>query len=258
MHAIVRNEELFQTALPGGRLLRKRLIPALIGVVLAFIPAGSVGGALAAGADALVGEWLVEDIGGGGVVDRVRMTVTFTGDGKVNGSGGCNRFTGKVKMTGDTLRFGLLATMRMACPPAVMGQEQKFLRTLQGVRSWAVDSDGKLVLRDDGGKPLLLLARVRQSAAITIEVPSTAAVRTVKVDYACGDRIVDATYFNAGEVSLVSLSWTGEFVVAANVLAASGAKYAGGRYIWWTKGKTADLYDLTKGENAEPLACTQT
>ena len=256
MHAIVRKDELLKMASPIESLLRKRLIPALIGSLMTFAPAVAVQGALAADKDAIVGEWLLEDSSGG--VDRIRTTVTFTGDGKVNGSGGCNRFTGKVEITGDALRFGPLATMRMACPPAVMGHEQTFLHMLQGVRSWAIDSQGKLILRDDGGKPLALLTRIRQRAAITIEIPTATEVETIKASYACGDRIVDATYFNAGAVSLVSLSWQGEFVVAANVLAASGARYAGGRYIWWTKGKTADLYDLMKGENAEPLACTQT
>ena len=37
-----------------------------------------------------------------------------------------------------------------------------------------------------------------------------------------------------------------------NVLSASGARYAGRQYTWWTKGNSADFYDLTKGEDARP------
>jgi membrane-bound inhibitor of C-type lysozyme len=38
------------------------------------------------------------------------------------------------------------------------------------------------------------------------------------------------------------------------VLSASGAKYAAGNYVWWTKGPEADFYDLTLGEDAPPNA----
>ncbi|CAH1662149.1 Membrane-bound inhibitor of C-type lysozyme [Hyphomicrobiales bacterium] len=250
--------DVLKSDLLRGILPRRPLIAALAGSILVLPFAAPVQGALAASADPLAGQWLAEDIGGGGVVDRIQTTLAFGGDGKVTGSGGCNHFTGKAEITGETLRIGPLASTRMACPPAVMGQEQKFFNALQGVKSWAIDGNGKLLLRDAGGKQLALLTRVRQGAAITIEVPTANQVETIKASYACGDRVVDATYFNAGEISLVSLSIKGEFVVAANVLAGSGAKYAGGRFIWWTKGNMADLYDLTKGENAQPVACKQT
>ncbi|CAH1674550.1 Membrane-bound inhibitor of C-type lysozyme [Hyphomicrobiales bacterium] len=230
----------------------------LAGSLLVFPVSAAIQRAVAASADALTGQWLAEDIGGGGVVDRIQTTLAFGGDGKVTGSGGCNHFTGKAEIGADTLSIGPLASTRMACPPAVMGQEQKFFNALQGVKSWTVDGNGKLSLRDAGGKQLALLTRVRQGAAITIEVPSVTEVQTIRASYACGGRTVDATYFNAGAVSLVSLSMQGEFVIAANVLSGSGAKYAGGRFIWWTKGNTADLYDLTKGENASPVACKET
>ena len=42
--------------------------------------------------------------------------------------------------------------------------------------------------------------------------------------------------------------------MASNVLSASGARYAGGQYIWWSKGDTADLYDLTEGGEETPAA----
>jgi membrane-bound inhibitor of C-type lysozyme len=46
-----------------------------------------------------------------------------------------------------------------------------------------------------------------------------------------------------------------ETIIAVTVLSGSGAKYAGQHYVWWTKGAHADLYDLTKGEDAPPLSC---
>lgn len=106
--------------------------------------------------------------------------------------------------------------------------------------------------------PKAILVAQRQpssGASITIEVPGAKEISSQRVAYRCGDETVQAEYFNAGPVSLVSLSLRGEFVVASNVLSGSGARYAGNRFIWWSKGKTADLYDLTKGENAKPVAC---
>ena len=47
-------------------------------------------------------------------------------------------------------------------------------------------------------------------------------------------------------------------VVAANVISGSGAKYAGGIYIWWTKGETADLYNLMDDpEQEKPISCVE-
>ncbi len=57
-------------------------------------------------------------------------------------------------------------------------------------------------------------------------------------------------YVNAGDNSLAVLTLGDRTVVAVTVLSASGAKYAGQNYVWWTKGDNADLYDLTKGEDA--------
>lgn len=66
------------------------------------------------------------------------------------------------------------------------------------------------------------------------------------------------SYVNAPSVALATLAFKGQFLVLSNVLSGSGARYAGGQYIWWSKGRGADFYDLTKGKNAPPVAsCTQ-
>ena len=92
--------------------------------------------------------------------------------------------------------------------------------------------------------------------AISISIPVTggAAVQSTGVAYDCGGKAVAATYVDAGTVSLAVLEIDGETVVASNVVAASGAKYAGGRYVWWTKGEGADLYDLIQGGEETPAA----
>ena len=96
-------------------------------------------------------------------------------------------------------------------------------------------------------------------AEITIPLPLDTAVDRNLIDYDCGDLSINVEYINAGPVSLAVFAYEGEPVVASNVLAASGARYAGGRFIWWTKGADATLYDLTLGEDAPPAAeCRQT
>ena len=69
---------------------------------------------------------------------------------------------------------------------------------------------------------------------------------------------LEVDYINAGPVSLAVFVRNGELVVASNVLSGSGARYAGGKYIWWTKGADGSLYDLTQGEDADPvLECSE-
>jgi membrane-bound inhibitor of C-type lysozyme len=79
------------------------------------------------------------------------------------------------------------------------------------------------------------------------------------LNYQCdADQRISVEYINVGANSLAVVRIGEETVIASNVMAASGAKYAGGRYEWWTKGDEATLYDLTKGENAPGVNCRKT
>ncbi|MEO3998079.1 MliC family protein [Mesorhizobium sp. CAU 1732] len=92
---------------------------------------------------------------------------------------------------------------------------------------------------------------------LTITVPGDAPLEQTDVTYNCDGRDLGVTYINAGTVSLVTFEIGGEAVVASNVIAASGARYAGGQYVWWTKGDEAQLFDATLGEDAKAiLSCT--
>jgi putative lipoprotein len=102
--------------------------------------------------------WLVEDIGGRGVIDRAQTTISFDAPGRVSGSTGCNRYTGVATFEGEALRFGQLATTRRACVPALMDQEQKFNKAMEDVRGYAVATNGLLHLRGANGEILLRLA----------------------------------------------------------------------------------------------------
>ncbi|WP_295809570.1 MliC family protein [uncultured Nitratireductor sp.] len=103
---------------------------------------------------------------------------------------------------------------------------------------------------------ILAAASPAFAATLEIDLPNVETIETTAVSYECPEGTVAATYYNAGDTSVAVVTIDGSSVVMSNVLAASGSKYAGGPYVWWTKGDNADLYDLMKGEDAEPISCT--
>ena len=108
-----------------------------------------------------VGRWLAEDIRGGGVIDRLQTVLEIDANGKVSGTGGCNRMTGRATVSGESLTFSPIASTEMACSPAVMNQEQKFFAALEDVRAWRVDpTRRKLVLLSTDERPLITFARM--------------------------------------------------------------------------------------------------
>jgi heat shock protein HslJ len=117
-------------------------------------------------ADGLVGsEWWVEDILGGGVVDRSRTTIQFVEAQRVAGNSGCNRYMGGYELSGKALSFGVLAGTMMACPEALMNQEQRFHQAMSQVATWRVDSEtGLLYLADESGETVIRASRMAPSA----------------------------------------------------------------------------------------------
>ncbi len=99
--------------------------------------------------------WLAEDIDGRGVIDNAQSTLDIDAD-RASGRGGCNRFSGEVQIAANSIRFGELASTRMACVPALMDQEDRYLRALREVRSWKIENT-KLLLLDSAGNVRLRL-----------------------------------------------------------------------------------------------------
>lgn len=96
----------------------------------------------AAPAAALEGtEWHLADIGGQpspvGADSTRHPGFTLLAEGrKVQGSAGCNRMTGTYQLDGQKLKFGPLATTRMACP--AMETETAFLKALAATTRYEV------------------------------------------------------------------------------------------------------------------------
>ena len=97
-------------------------------------------------------EWVIEDIAGAGIVDGSRATLNFGADGQLAGSGSCNRYSGSYMLTGEGLSVSSKTAMTMmACVPALMQQESRFMQLLSQVRRFRFGADGALVLESDTG-----------------------------------------------------------------------------------------------------------
>jgi hypothetical protein len=82
----------------------------------------ALGAAQASGETKLAGTtWLMSSAG------KRAPSISFASDGKVAGSGGCNRFFGSYMQEGEKLSFSPLGSTRMACPQGIMKREQACL-----------------------------------------------------------------------------------------------------------------------------------
>lgn len=83
---------------------------------------------------------------------REAHLILHPADGRVSGSGGCNRLTGRYELDGEKLTFGNIASTQMACP-AAMDLEREFLAALKRVRKARVLGQ-QLQLFDVAGEPV--------------------------------------------------------------------------------------------------------
>jgi len=115
--------------------------------------------ALLRGLDAPV-EWVVEDIDGAGLADGARVSLQFGADGRVAGRSACNRYSAAYTLDGERLAIRAGAGTRMACAPALMQLESRFLAALAAVQGFALSADGALELRGAGGRSMRARAMV--------------------------------------------------------------------------------------------------
>jgi heat shock protein HslJ/membrane-bound inhibitor of C-type lysozyme len=106
-----------------------------------------------------VGEWLVVSIGGEAVAEEPPATIEFLPEGRVGGSGGCNRWNGPFRL-GEGLAIGpeLRSTM-MACAEPVMATERRLLDALPKVNAFDFDDAGRLVLATADGEAIVARRR---------------------------------------------------------------------------------------------------
>jgi membrane-bound inhibitor of C-type lysozyme len=98
-----------------------------------------------------------------------------------------------------------------------------------------------------------------RAAAARLPALSFANVKVVSrsvVTYRCADgHEMGVAYMNTdNDQSFAVIRLAGQHVVLVSSIAASGVRYIGAHYIWWTKGDEGTLYDQQKGEDAPPVA----
>lgn len=107
--------------------------------------------------------WLVEDIGGTGLIDRSRVTIEFLDGNRIAGRASCNRYTGAYELRGEGINLGPIASTKMACAPALMSQEDRFLALLSAVESLRIGRQGELLLSSPEGKTIRAFQSDRES-----------------------------------------------------------------------------------------------
>lgn len=128
------------------------------------VPAAPDTGAAAAGDAAVTPlegtDWTVIEVKGVPVAaaDSARRPgLRLMADGhKVQGSAGCNRMMGSYELRGSSLKFGPLATTRMACPS--MDAEQAYLVALGATTRYEIAGTTLTLFGPDGPVVRLELA----------------------------------------------------------------------------------------------------
>lgn len=119
-------------------------------------PPGSQNGSGSSATDSKITgvEWVVEDIGGRGVVDDTRPTILLDADGKIAGQAPCNRYTGSYEFDGAAFGTSDIAVTRRACPERIAVQEVEFLAILRSATKFELTDDGRLVVSTATGESI--------------------------------------------------------------------------------------------------------
>lgn len=109
-------------------------------------------------------EWLLVDLAGTPVVSDSKASLAFSEAGRISGNASCNRFTGSVTISGDTLKFGPLASTMMACAdPKISAQETTYLKAL-GAAARYTWQDPYLLIYCEGFAKALRFSRAPAAA----------------------------------------------------------------------------------------------
>jgi heat shock protein HslJ len=205
--------------------LSNRWIPLVIGLLMLLVTGCQSYDFGAAGSFGLAGtSWLVEEIDGLVVHEKVRSTLEFKGE-RVDGSAGCNRYSAPVVTRRSELRAGKAVTTRIVCSPAAMGQELRFLVALAETAEYRAEGD-VLRLMDDEGVTRMRLVRMLESPRTLL----------------CGDGVnfVTLLLHPAGTDSVeVELADTTRLLARAP--ADTGERFSNGDISIWTVGREATL-----------------
>lgn len=114
--------------------------------------------------------WLLEtypDANGTAVTVLPDSSITLNlAEGGINGNGSCNNYFGSYTIDGNNITFGPIGSTEMFCE-ATSEQESAYLATLARVSQYRIEN-GKLVLADEAGNPLLTYANAAEPTAVPL------------------------------------------------------------------------------------------
>ena len=101
--------------------------------------------------------WEPVTIGGVPVPEGAGLSLTVSFEGQVEGTTGCNRFTGTADLDAGWMQLGPLAVTKMACAePDRMEREAAWLKALGEARGFVVSPEGLWLMREDGSVAVCL------------------------------------------------------------------------------------------------------
>jgi len=99
--------------------------------------------------------WLLAAIGQGVVAPgSPNITLSFTSQSQLNGSGGCNSYSANYTVDGTSISIGPIITSQIACDEAVMQMEQTYFATLQGATTSELSGGTLLNINSSTGERL--------------------------------------------------------------------------------------------------------
>jgi len=88
--------------------------------------------------------WKLVQWSGQTLLENNKITLEFAKE-RLGGSSGCNRYTTGYQIEEKTIKPDqAIASTQKACPPEIMSQEYEYLRAIQGVQQYAINSQGEL------------------------------------------------------------------------------------------------------------------
>ncbi len=95
------------------------------------------------------------------VGQKIDFYITLSKQGRLTGSGGCNHLDATFVQSGRNLRFGRIATTRMACSPEIMVRERAFVEALRNTDAYDQE-ERELKFYDRSMHTLLRFTAVRR------------------------------------------------------------------------------------------------
>ena len=134
-------------------------------IAAVIVIAGAVGGCVNTSKDIKLSpqaqlngtSWQLGKIGDQPVEEGTQPTLQFTQSGQVSGSGSCNRFSGTVTLSGESISFGPLAATKMACADSINAQETQYFYALSTAQRFVLQGNSLQIYTSAMDRPLLFV-----------------------------------------------------------------------------------------------------